>query len=331
MDLTTTYLGLKLKNPLIASASPLSAKVETAQELEARGAAAIVMYSLFEEQILHESRELDTYLSQGTESFAEALSYFPEPSEFHNAESEDYLNQIQRLKKTLSIPVIASLNGVSSGGWMKFAKKIEEAGADALELNIYYIPTDPNMTSTQVEQMYIDDIKTVKSHVKIPVAVKLSPYFTAFANMAVRMSEAGANGLVIFNRFYQPDINLEKLDVVPDLEFSTPYELRLPLRWLAILHGKVKCSLAATSGVHSAEDVLKTIMAGADAAMMASVLMQKGIKRIERILEDIIHWMETHEYESISQMKGSMSYKSVAMPAAYERANYMKTLQSIRY
>jgi dihydroorotate dehydrogenase (fumarate) len=331
MDLTTTYLGLQLRNPLIVAASPFSAKLDTAKELEARGAAALVMYSLFEEQILHESRELDAYLTQGTESFAEALTYFPEPDHYENANGEEYLDQIRRLKQAVSIPVIASLNGVSSGGWMSFAKKIEQAGADALELNIYYIPTDPTQTSAQIEQMYLTNIAVVKGHIKIPVAVKLSPYFTALANLAVRLSEAQADGLVLFNRFYQPDINLDKLEIRPDLEFSTPYELRLPIRWLAILYGKVKCSLAASSGVHSAEDVIKSVMAGADAAMMASVLMQKGVKRLERILEDLGQWMEMHEYESITQMKGSMSYKSVAEPAAYERANYMKTLQSIRF
>ncbi|APF17012.1 dihydroorotate dehydrogenase-like protein [Caldithrix abyssi] len=329
MDLKTKYLGLELKNPVVPSASPLSANVDTVKKMEDSGAAAVVMYSLFEEQIVHEQKELDTFLAQGSESFAEALSYFPEPDEFHNVHAEEYLEQIRKLKEAVDIPIIGSLNGVSAGGWMDYAKKIEEAGADALELNIYYIPTDPNMTSEQVEQMYIDDVKKVKETVNIPVAVKVGPFFTAFANMAKRLTDAGADGLVIFNRFYQPDIDIEALDVVHDLEFSTSYELRLPLRWLAILYGQVNASLAATTGIHTANDVLKAVMAGADVTMMASVLFQKGIKHIARVLGDIKYWMEAHEYESIEQMKGSMSVKSLAEPAAYMRANYMKTLQSI--
>ncbi len=329
LNLKTKYLGLELKNPIVPSSSPLMANVDMVKRLEDHGAAAVVMYSLFEEQIIQEQKELDTFLSQGTESFSEALQFFPEPDEFHNVHAEDYLEQIRRLKEAVDIPVIGSLNGVSPGGWMEYAKKIQEAGADALELNIYYIPTDPNMTSAQVEQMYIDDLKQVKQTVDIPVAIKLGPFFSAFANMARRLDEAGADGLVLFNRFYQPDIDLETLDVVYDLEFSTSYELRLPLRWIAILYGKIKASMAATSGVHTAEDVLKAIMAGADVAMMASVLFQKGVRHIERVLNDIQSWMEAHEYESIEQMKGSMSLKSLHEPAAYMRANYMKTLQSI--
>ena len=329
MDLKTKYLGLELKNPIVPSASPLAANADTVKKMEDNGAAAVVMYSLFEEQIVHEQKELDAFLSQGTETFAEALSYFPEPEEFHNVHAEEYLEQLRKLKETVDIPVIGSLNGVSAGGWMDYAKKIEQAGADALELNIYYIPTDPELTSAQIEQMYIDDVKKVKETVQIPVAVKVGPFFTAFANMAKRLEEAGADGLVIFNRFYQPDIDIEALDVVHDLEFSNSYELRLPLRWLAILYGQVNTSLAATTGIHTAEDVLKAVMAGADVTMMASALFQKGIKHIARILNDIKYWMEAHEYESIEQMKGSMSMKSLAEPAAYMRANYMKTLQSI--
>jgi dihydroorotate dehydrogenase (fumarate) len=329
MDLSTTYLGLKLKNPLIPSASPLSSDVDMVKRLEDYGAAAIVMYSLFEEQILHENKAIDTFLTAGTESFAEALSYFPEPEAFQNLEAEDYLEQILRLKKAVDIPVIASLNGVSSGGWMKFSRKMEDAGADALELNIYYIPTDPDLTADEVEKMYLDDVETVKKSVSIPVSIKLNPFFSAFANMAKKLDNTGADGLVLFNRFYQPDINLEELDVEHDLELSTPYEMRLPLRWLAILYGKVKASLAITSGIHEGADVVKAVMAGADAAMMTSVLMKKGPRRLEKILNDFRKWMEVHEYESVTQMKGSMSYKSVAEPAAYERANYMKTLQSI--
>ena len=330
MDLTTKYLGLNLKNPIIAGASPLSNNVDTVKLLEDKGAAAVVMYSLFEEQINHEAQELDTFLTQGTESFAEAMSYFPEPDQFHSLGGEDYLGKIAKLKKAVDIPIIASLNGVSAGGWMKYAKQMQEAGADALELNIYYIPTDPFLTGAEVEKIYLDDLKTVRSHIDIPVAIKLSPYFSSFANMAVKLDDAGANGLVLFNRFYQPDINLDALEVAPDLQFSTSYELRFPLRWIAILYGKVKASMAATTGIHEASDVLKAVMAGADAVQLASVLLKKGAKQVEVILNDMKKWMQEKEYASIEQMKGSMSYKSVAEPAAYTRANYMKTLQSFR-
>ncbi len=329
MDLKTKYLGLELKNPIVPSSSPLMANIDAVKRLEDNGAAAVVMYSLFEEQILQEQKALDTFLSQGSESFAEALQFFPQPEEFHNLHAEDYLEQIRRLKEAIDIPVIGSLNGVSAGGWMEYAQKIEQAGADALELNIYYIPTDPKMTAAEIEQMYIDDLKQVKKVTNIPVAVKLSPYFTSFANVAKRLDEAGADGLVLFNRFYQPDIDLETLDVVYDLEFSNSYELRLPLRWIAILYGKIKANMAATSGIHTAEDVLKAVMVGADVAMIASVLFQKGPRHIGRMLNDIQSWMEAHEYESIEQMKGSMSLKALHDPAAYMRANYMKTLQSI--
>jgi len=330
MNLSTKYLGLDLKNPLVLSASPLSHDVDKIKIAEDLGASAVVMYSLFEEQITRESEMLDTFLMQGSESYSEALSYFPEPKNFYNLEAEGYLEQITRLKKTVKIPVIGSLNGVSNGGWMKYAKKIEQAGADALELNIYYIPTDPTMSAETVEKMYLDDLKTVKETVKIPVALKLSPYFSSFANMAGKLDKAGVDGLVLFNRFYQPDINLESLEVTPNLEFSNSYEMRLPLRWIAILRGIIKADLALTTGVHSAMDVLKAIMAGADAVMVASVLLKSGLDQIAVILRQLEDWMEVNEYESISQMKGSMSYKSIAVPAAYERANYMKTLQSIR-
>ncbi len=330
MDLTTTYMGLSLKNPIVPSASPLSGSVDMVKQLEDVGAAAIVLYSLFEEQIQHDAHEIDHFLTTFNESYAEALSYFPEPDEFHNMEAEEYLEHIAELKKAVDIPVIASLNGVSPGGWMKYARKIEEAGADGLELNVYYIPTDPNLTGEQVEQIYLDDLKTVKSSVKIPVAMKLSPYFSSFANMAHRLDKAGVDALVLFNRFYQPDIDLETLEVVPNLKLSNSYEIRLPLRWIAILYGSVKASLAATSGVHTMEDVIKLIMAGADVTMMASALIKEGPRVISRILENLENWMEEHEYDSIELMKGSMSYQAVAEPAALVRANYIKTLQSVR-
>jgi dihydroorotate dehydrogenase (fumarate) len=330
MDLRTKYMGLSLKNPLVPSASPLSASIDMAKQLEDAGAAAIVMYSLFEEQIQHEAQELDYYLTTYNESYAEAVSYFPEPQKFHNMYAEGYLEQIRRLKEALEIPVIASLNGVSVGGWMKYAKLIEEAGADGLELNIYYLPTDPTVTGIEVERIYLDDLSYVKSSVKIPVAMKLSPYFSALANMATKLDQAGADALVLFNRFYQPDIDLETRDIVPNLKLSESYEVRLPLRWIAILFGNINASLAASTGVHTAEDVLKLIMAGADVTMMASALLKKGPYHIAKVLEDMQQWMEEHEYESLSEMRGSMSYLSVAEPAALVRANYIKTLQSIR-
>ena len=330
MDLTTKYLGLKLKNPIVPSASPLSTSVDTVKEMEDKGASAVVMYSLFEEQIEHEANAVDSFLMQGTDSFAEALSYFPQPEEFHNKDAEEYLEQVRALKSAVSIPVIGSLNGVSAGGWLDYAKQIEQAGADALELNIYYIPTDPSKTSADIEKMYVDDLKTVKGKVGIPVSVKLSPYFSATANMAKQLDDAGADGLVLFNRFYQPDLDLDELEVKADLELSRPYDQRLSLRWLAILKPFVKASLAATSGIHDAQGVLKSVMVGADVAMIASTLIQNGVGRIETILNDMEQWMETKEYASIEQMKGSMSYSAVAEPAAYERANYMKVLQSIK-
>ncbi|MGK9477968.1 dihydroorotate dehydrogenase-like protein [Melioribacter sp. OK-6-Me] len=329
MDLTTKYMGLELKNPIVPSASPLSHTVDSVKRLEDAGAAAIVVHSLFEEQILHESGELDHYLSHHTESYAEALNYFPEPEKF-NLTPYQYLDHIANLKKAVSIPVIGSLNGVSKGGWIQYARNIEQAGADALELNIYYVAANPNMTSNDVEKMYIETLKEVKSQVNIPVAVKLSPYFTSMANMAKQLDEAGADALVLFNRFYQPDFDLEKLEVVPNLVLSTNWEMRLPLRWIAILYGQIKASLAATSGIHSHEDAIKVIMAGADVAMVCSELLTNGIGRITEILKGIENWMEENEYESITMMKGSMSQKSVAEPALFERANYMKMLQSYK-
>jgi dihydroorotate dehydrogenase (fumarate) len=330
MNLKTEYLGLKLKNPLVPSASPLSAEVASVQRMEDQGAAAVVLYSLFEEQINRENRALDHFLTSTGESYAEALSYFPEPEQYHNLEADDYLEHIRKLKDTVDIPVIASLNGVSKGGWMSYAFKMEEAGADALELNIYYIAADPDMDSSEVENMYLENIRSVKESVNIPVSVKLSPYFSAFANMAIKMEKAGTDGLVLFNRFYQPDINLETLEVTPGLELSRPFEKRLPLRWIAILRPHLTCSLAATTGVHSAEDAVKMILAGADVVMMTSLLLQKGIDSLGILLRNMEHWMEEKGYESVSQMRGAMSSASVAEPAAFERANYLKILQSYK-
>ncbi len=326
-DLTTTYLGLRLKNPLVASASPLSRKVETARRLEDGGAAAIVMYSLFEEQITHESQELDHYLERGTNSYAESLSYFPD-LDFYNLGPEPYLEHLYRIKQAVDIPVIGSLNGISSGGWIEYAHKIEQAGADALELNIYYLPTDPDLSGTELEETYVNLVRDVRATVKIPLALKLSPFFTSLPHMAKRFVAAGANGLVLFNRFYQPDFDLDNLEVIPNLELSSSHDLRLPLRWIAILYGRIPADFALTSGVHTAQDVLKAMMAGASVTMLASTLLANGIGRLMHILTDLQEWMVEHEYPSIAYMKGSMSQQAVADPAAFERANYMKALSS---
>jgi dihydroorotate dehydrogenase (fumarate) len=330
MKLETNYLGIPLKNPLVPSASPMSKDVDSVKKLEDAGASAIVMYSLFEEQINRENQALDHFLSTSADSYAEALSYFPEPQEYHNLHAEDYLEQIRSLKDAVDIPVIASLNGVSKGGWMSYARKMQDAGADAIELNIYYIAADPTLTSETVEQMYIDDLATVKESVNIPVSVKLGASFSSFGNMALRLEKAGADGLVLFNRFYQPDIDLETLEVQPSLELSSSFEKRLPLRWIAMLRPHLTCSIAATTGIHSAKDVIKMILAGADVAMMASVLLYNGPGVLKTILKDMTAWMEEKEYESLEEMKGAMSSASVADPGAFERANYIKILQGFR-
>ncbi|MCB9136383.1 MAG: dihydroorotate dehydrogenase-like protein [Anaerolineales bacterium] len=327
IDLSTTYLHLSLKNPLVASASPLCENLDNIRRMEDAGIAAVVLHSLFEEQITLQSLDLDHYLSFGSESYSEALSYFPDMS-YYNLGPDGYLEHIRQAKEAVQIPIIASLNGYSTGGWIKYARLMEEAGADALELNIYYIATDPNTTSQDVEQMYIDLIENVTSSIKIPVAVKLSPYFSATANMAMRLANAGARGLVLFNRFYQPDIDLDALEVVPNLTLSTSEELRLRLRWAAILHGQVNADIAITGGVHTAHDVLKCMMAGANVAMMTSALLTRGIGYTSKVYMDLLTWMEENEYESIHQMQGSMSQKTIADPTAFERANYMRVLRS---
>ncbi len=328
MDLTTNYLGLKLRTPLVPSAcGPLSNTLEKIRALEDAGASAIVLYSLFEEEILHESQELDYYLTQGSYSHAEALDYFPDPRVF-DLTPDRYLDHLRRAKEAVDIPVMGSLNGVSSGGWIRYAKEIEQTGADALELNIYYIPTSLDLPGVQVEQMYVNVLEDVKKSVRIPVAIKLGPYFSNMAHMARRLCTAGADGLVLFNRFYQPDIDLEQLEVVPNVLLSTPQAMRLPLRWIAILHGQIEASLAATSGIHSAEDAIKMLMAGADVTMLCSTLLKNGVGHIRSLEQDLIRWMEEHEYDSVKLMKGSLSQKSCAHPAAFERANYMKALKS---
>jgi dihydroorotate dehydrogenase (fumarate) len=325
MDLTTNYLGLKLRSPLVVSASPLSEDIDNIKRMEDAGASAVVLYSLFEEQLRQDRLELSRQLDAGTESFAESLTYFPEPDEFKLG-PEEYLKHIAAAKKTTRIPIIASLNGSSVGGWTEYAKRIQQAGADALELNIYYIPTDFNLTGEMVEENYINILRAVKSEVTIPVAVKLSPFFSNFANMAKRFDDAGANGLVLFNRFYQPDIELETLEVKPNILLSTPMAMRVPLRWIALLHGKIKASLAATSGIHRASDALKMLMVGADVTMLCSTIIRHGIPQIAMIERDMIGWLEEHEYESVSQLKGSLSQKNCPEPADFERAQYMKAL-----
>ncbi len=326
-ELNTTYLGLHLKNPVVASASPLSKKLDSVKRLEDAGISALVMYSLFEEQIVHESLALNYFLDRGTESFAESLTYFPD-LDHYNVSGEGYLELIQKIKASVNIPIIGSLNGYTPGGWIEYAKKIEQAGADALELNMYAVATDPLQTSQDLEQSYVDLVADVHKQIHIPLAIKLSPYFTSLPNLAARLVKAGASGLVLFNRFLQPDIDIETLEVNPQAHLSTQDELRLPLRWIAILFGRIEADLALTSGAHSGEDVIKACMAGANCAMLASELIAKGPGRVPEILGEMTRWMEEFEYDSINQMRGSMSQKSVPDPAAFERANYMKALQS---
>jgi dihydroorotate dehydrogenase (fumarate) len=326
-ELTTHYLGLTLKSPLVASASPLSESIDTIRRLEDAGAAAVVLHSLFEEQITLESHHLDHQLSHGSESYAESLTYFPDMRRYALG-PEGYLEHVRRAKAAVDIPIIGSLNGVSTGGWISYARSIEQAGADALELNVYYIPTDPDLTGADVEQIYVDLLRDVKRSVSIPVSIKLSHFFSAIANLAARLDGAGADGLVLFNRFYQPDFDLERLEVVPQLTLSNRYELLLRLHWTAILFGHVNADLAVTGGVHEAEDVIKAMMAGARVAMMTSALLRYGIAHLTAVRHGLLAWLEAHEYESIQQMQGSMSYRSVREPAAFERANYMKVLSS---
>lgn len=329
MNLSTTYMGLSLKNPIVASSSPLSHTLAGIKRLEDVGAAAVVLYSLFEEQISLESYYIDYFLNHGTNSYSEAQTYFPE-MEHYNVGPDAYLNLIRCAKEATSIPIIGSLNGITPGGWVSYASQIEEAGADALELNVYFIPTDVTMSGQEVEEVYVDILREVKGVVSIPVAMKLSPYFSSTPNMAERLVEWGADALVLFNRFYQPDFDLEKLEVVPRLVLSNSHELRLPLTWVAILYGRVIVDFAITSGIHNYEDVLKALMAGARVTMMASELLQNGVGRIGQILSELERWMEEHEYSSVTQMIGSLSQQHVTEPTAFERANYMKMLDAYR-
>jgi dihydroorotate dehydrogenase (fumarate) len=327
IDISTRYLGFSLKSPLVASASPLCDSVDNLRRMEDAGIAAIVLPSLFEEQLQLESQMLDWDLSRGDESFAESLNYFPD-LQTYNLGPQGYLNLIRRAKQSLSIPVIASLNGVSEGGWVRYAGLMQEAGADAIELNLYGLVTDPLLSSSEVERDYCELVSHVKASVTIPVAVKLSQFFTAIPHLAQRMSEAGADALVLFNRFYQPEFDLESLDVVPSLTLSNSQELLLRLHWVALLYGRLKADLAITGGVHTAGDILKAIMAGANVAMMTSALLRHGIEHAELVLGQLMSWMEEHEYESIRQMRGSMSHSSASRPSVFERVNYMKVLSS---
>jgi dihydroorotate dehydrogenase (fumarate) len=330
MDLSTQYLGMQLRTPLVASASPLSHEIAGIRALEDAGASAVVLFSLFEEQLHKEALELELHLNAGTESFAESLTYFPHSSEFHTG-PEEYLNHIRKAKAAVDIPIIASLNGATLGGWTKYARQVEQAGADAIECNLYSIPTNTEILGSEIEASYANILREVKTSVQIPVAAKLSPFFSNFANMAKRFDHLGANGLVLFNRFYQPDIDLEELEIKPNVLLSSPQDLRLPLTWIGILYGRIRASLAATSGVHSAEDALKLLMVGADVTMLCSVLLRHGIGHLRHIEQGIAEWMEEHEYESVHQMQGSMSQLRCSDPGAFERSQYMRAVKGLQH
>jgi dihydroorotate dehydrogenase (fumarate) len=326
-DLSTTYMGLNLKNPVVPSASPLSRDLGDIKWMEDAGAGAVVLYSLFEEQIGLEKDELEHVLNRGAQSLADASGYFPSQLEYTRS-ADDYVEHVRKAKEAVDIPVIASMNGISRGGWLDYSRMIEEAGADGLELNIYFIPTTSRLFGLDVETLYLDILGSVKKQVHIPVAVKLSPFFTALPNFADRLADAGADALVLFNRFYQPDIDVGRGDVAPNLTLSTPADLRLPLRWIAILYGEIDTSLALTSGVHSADDVLKAVMAGADVANVCSVLLKEGIGKITEILEGAANRLDEKGVRSLGELKGNLSLQSYVEPWAFERASYLKLLQS---
>ncbi|MGB5307170.1 MAG: dihydroorotate dehydrogenase-like protein [Gammaproteobacteria bacterium] len=329
MDLRSTYMGMDLKHPIVASASPLSEKLENIRQMEDAGAAAVVMFSLFEEQIKHENAAIEHLITSGAESYAESLSYFPAFEDYQTG-PEEYLNLLRQAAEAVDIPVIGSLNGITNEGWVDTARMMQDAGARGIELNAFYIPAHLYMTGREVEQRYLDVLKAVKAAVTIPVALKLSPFFSAMGNMARQFDEAGVDALVLFNRFYQPDFDLDKLEVVPNLELSTAAEIRLPLLWIAVLHGRINASLAATRGVHSHIDVIKYVMAGADAVMTTSGMLRHGITFLTTLVDGLQSWMEDHQYESVEQMKGSMSQRNCPDPGAFERANYIKILESYK-
>ncbi|PWT98570.1 MAG: dihydroorotate dehydrogenase-like protein [Terriglobia bacterium] len=327
MDLSTTYVGLKLRNPLVASSSPLCEDLGAIRRMEDAGAAAVVLHSLFEEQIEFEADELDRFLGDASERGPEALTHFPELTRGVTG-PEEYLEHLRKCKKAVRIPIIASLNGSTRGGWIRYAKQMEQAGADALELNIYSLPMDPDVSGEQVEKNYVELVKAVRAEVRIPVCVKLGPYFSSMANMARKLDAAGADGLVLFNRFYQPDYDLEALEVVPNLVLSNSHELLLRLHWIAVLYGAIRADLALTGGVHNAADVVKAMMAGARVAMLTSALLKRGISYMDTLTTELLVWMGDHEYDSIRQMQGSMSRNAVPQPKAFERVNYIKVLSS---
>ncbi len=330
VDISTTYLGLNLRSPLVVgAAAPLTEDIDNIKRLEDAGASAVVLHSLFEEQLLEERHALYHHITHNSESHPEATSYFPEQEIFHVG-SQGYLDQIRYAKETVDIPIIASLNSSNIGIWSEYAKQVEQAGADAIELNIYYIPTDLNTTGEQVEQNYIDIVRAVTNAVNLPVAVKLSPFFSNMANMAKRLSDAGANGLVLFNRFYQPDIDLINLEAEPNLLLSTSRENRLPMRWIAILYGTLPIDFAATSGIRTAHDVIKMIMVGANVTMLVSVLLSHGIEQLGKIEKDLIEWLEVKEYDSINQLQGSMSQMNCPDPSIFERVQYLKAVQTFQ-
>ncbi|MGA8540176.1 MAG: dihydroorotate dehydrogenase-like protein [Terriglobales bacterium] len=326
MDLSTKYLGMQLRTPLVASASPLSHEISGIRGLEDAGASAVVLYSLFEEQLHKEALELELHLNAGTESFAESITYFPHSSEFHTG-PEEYLNHIRKAKDAVDIPIIASLNGATLGGWSKYARQIEQAGADAIECNLYSIPTNLEISGSEIEKSYADVLREIKTSVRIPVAAKLSPFFSNLANMAKRLDQMGTDGLVLFNRFYQPDIDLEELEIKTNVLLSGPQDLRLPLTWVGILFGRIRASLAATSGVHGPEDVIKLLMVGADVTMLCSVLLRNGIGHLRHVEQGVREWMEEREYYSVQQLQGSMSQLRCADPGAFERAQYMRAVK----
>jgi dihydroorotate dehydrogenase (fumarate) len=327
--LDTTYMGMKLAHPVIASASPLSKDIDGIKRLEDGGASAIVMFSLFEEQIRIEQEALEALSTAGAESYAESLTYFPQVDAYRVG-PDHYLELIRRARESVRVPIIASLNGITNEGWIDYAKQVHQAGASAIELNVYFIPADLDITGAEVEQRFLDILGTVKRAVPIPVAMKLSPFFSAFGNMARRLDEAGADALVLFNRFYQPDFDLEHLEVVPNLHLSTPSEIRLPLLWIAVLAGRIKASLAATTGVHSGVEVVKYLLAGADAVMSTSAVLQHGPAHLGTLVAELRTWLEKRDYASVAQMKGAMSQRKVADPTAFERANYIKILETYK-
>ena len=329
MDLSTSYLGLKLKNPLVPSASPLSETVDNYKRMEDAGAAAVVMFSLFEEQIKQENAAIEHLITSGVESYAESLSFFPEFEDYETGPDE-YLNLLRRATEAVDIPVISSLNGITNEGWVDTARLMQDAGASGIELNAYYIPAKLYMDGREVEQRYLDILKAVKAAVSIPVAMKLSPFFSATGNMARQFDEAGADALVLFNRFYQPDLDLEEMAVVTDLKLSTPAEIRLPLLWIGMLHGRINASLAATTGVHSPLELIKYLLAGADAVMTTSGMLLHGIGFLSTLVAGLQDWMEAREYESVTQLQGSMSQVNCLNPGAFERANYIKILENYK-